>query len=116
MKLEPKHTIATCAVFVGLFLVAAGFLWPLAGEPKWPQEKAEEFAKSSAALHEAAHGHQHGESAEEFAAVQRRFEKIKAELETARQRPEEISYWLKVSGGSLAAIGLVMLVTGQHPK
>lgn len=116
MKLESKHTIATCAVFVGLLLVAAGFLWPLAGDPKWPQEKAEEYAKSSAALHEAAHGHQDGESAEEFAALQRRYENIKAELETTRQRPEKISYWLKIAGGSLAAIGLMMLMAVQHPK
>lgn len=116
MKFESKQTIATCAVCVGLLLVGTGFLWPLAGSPEWPQEKAEEFAESSAALHEAAHGHDGKISTDDFAVIRQRFEKIKTELETARQRPAEIAFWLKIAGGALASIGMITLLTGQHPN
>lgn len=113
MKSESKRPIAAWAASVGLLLVAAGFLWPLVGNAHWPEEKAEEFAESSAAFHHAAHAH---DSEADFATIRQRFDKIKAELQTARQRPAEIAFWLKAIGCTMAAIGLVMLLAEQNPK
>ena len=119
MKFVSRRTISTVAVLGGLLLVAAGYLWPLAGRGQWSEENAQEFAEASADQIKAAHASMHtrGElTAEESANLrdtQRRFAKIKAELETARNRPVQVGFWLKITGAALAAIGLVALIAGN---
>ncbi|WP_146447379.1 hypothetical protein [Bythopirellula polymerisocia] len=99
--------------------MATGFWWPIAGSRQWSEEQAQEFAEASAAQITAAHESLHAareltaEESAELRAVQQRFKKIKADLETARQRPAEVGFWLKLTGGVLAALGLVTIRLGH---
>ena len=119
MKLVSKHTLSMCAVFAGLILILVGFLWPKAANIHWTDEQAQEFAEASAAQIKKAHeriyeARDEKETRAEALATQQRFNKIKAELELARQRPAEISLWLKIVGCAVALAGCAALTLGRR--
>jgi len=136
---KQSSNVAWPALFAvaGVLLLIVGFLWPTVDDPRrnWTDDQADEYTAASLALHQATHshspdndpsgdhaghdhaGHDHaghddagGDRYEQnLAAAHQRFEQIKQQLESARQGPQNMAFWLKFIGGTLVGLAALTL-------
>lgn len=102
-------------IMLGVIFVALSLLWPAIANSRasWSSAQAQEYAETSAALHEAAHDHAGKVTTEQFVALQARFEKNRTALEHAQQEPQRWSRILLWSGAALAGAGGLMHLSRQ---
>ncbi len=113
----------TVVAALGMLMVGVAVVWPLISSPaqSFSEQQAKEYYDASLALQAAAvaQGAQHSSSMRQrlepneqdpdkaLREAHQRFEEIKQQVTTQRERPATTSFWLKIVGGVLATIGAV---------
>jgi hypothetical protein len=115
-----KPVIALGAVVVGFALLAASSVWGKIFPPtqSWTLEKADRMSKVKASINDVGAalykakqrihaGPDPGPLQAEYDALIKEFDQLKREFESAAERPQTASAFLKWTGISLAVLGLV---------
>jgi hypothetical protein len=117
-----KSVLPVGLIVLGVFLLALSGIWPklFPGTSIWTPEKAERWSEVKDRLHNLSfavnraetnvsmHGGGDPSAAKsEYQQLQQEGAQLKADFETAANRPSTISKYLKWSGMSFAVLGLI---------
>ena len=118
---QMRHLAAIAMVAVGVALVALSVLWPRVSKPEaaWSAEQARQYQSTASRLHSLSHqsANQPPDASDpklraELDATRAEYERLRADLDTARERPGNFARWLRYAGLGLLAAGVILLLTG----
>jgi hypothetical protein len=119
-----RRTVAAITLLTaGIALLALSFAWTwwATGRSSWSDQQALKFQEASSRLHslshEYAHEAQHGDTdalRSQLAEAQARFGEMRAQLETAQNRPKRVAMMIRVAGLLMAVIGGAIYATGDR--
>jgi hypothetical protein len=85
----------------------------------WGSEQADEYVQAQADLHAKTHASKHrgeGFDQRQFADARERFDKIRSQLEGARNARASIGTYLTATGILLALVGIGIHLTNEKPR
>ena len=106
-------------VALGMAFLVTGFLWPRmdSGRASWTEEKAVAYQEVSAKLHGLSFRDLNkAENKSLFDETKQKYDELDAQLQHARNRGDNVGYWLKVGGGVLAGVGGIGFLLIRDPN
>lgn len=105
-------------VGLGVILLVASFLWPRLddGRSTWTDDKASAYQEVSARYHGLSVGNPNKpENRRLLDETKAKFEVLKSELDSTRERGNRVAAWLRWTGVVLAIVGAAGVMTTREP-
>ncbi len=116
--------ISAIAIIAGIGLILLSLVWPSSSLSRatWSQEQAQQFQAASVKLHDLSHGATHP-TAEALAAHERElakaeaeFKSIRADLDSAINRPKNHALAMRILGAILLIAGAIGIFSTRNAK
>ena len=110
--------LCTGFIAAGLILVVASVIWPKldTGRSSWSDEKAKAYQDVSLDYHNLSFRDPNkAENRRLLDETKAKFEVLKSELDSSRERGNKVATWLRWTGVVLAIVGGVGVMTTREP-